>query len=122
MESGVVWPKCGTSSGPDTLEFSSVKRAPVSGDLGGYLVRVVVADGRWLGFGSQAYGDQSPLLPLSSVVHDSLTGVIEFDVVAYGNPSHFRVRISCDSIWGSVSPFPGATEVPVSLPRRTEGR
>lgn len=109
---------CQRSAGNDTISFTNLITAPISGDVSGFEVAFVQSPtGRWRGAGGEAFGELAPLTPLSDLELESSTSAIRFGITTLGPATKFVLSYSCDSLWGFIEPRASGRPKPVVLVR-----
>lgn len=109
---------CGTPGAPDTLTFNNLVTAPISDDVSGHEVRFFRdSASEWQGVGGEAFGELAPLTPLTDLSSSPPEAKIRFGIQTLGPISRFIMRVSCDSLWGTLEPLASELSESVVLRR-----
>lgn len=109
---------CRLSPGNDTIRYSSLRTAPISGDVSGYEVAFVrSATGNWRGIGGEAFGELAPLTPLAELALALPESNLRLGVSTLGPPTIFVLSVSCDSLWGRRESHASGQPRPITLLR-----
>ncbi len=90
----------------DSVVFSDVIEAEVTGDLSGFEFTLVRTVEGWSGFSREATGEFGGVGALVSLMLDTLDHRVEFALPSAVDTAYFRGHLSCDSLWGLFTAYP----------------
>lgn len=103
--------------GGAVLRYGTVSKSSETGDVSGIEISLQENQGRWSASARVARGELGGATPLLNTMVDTTAGTLAFALPQRSDTSRFDGHVSCDSIWGRWSPYPGIIDSAKVFPR-----